>query len=683
MIRQNFLSLCLILGLTISLAGTTPEKLTFNKYHQPKDVTLMLKSWSSRFPRLTKLIPIGQSTEGSELIIIRIAAQPKDSPEPDSRPAIFVSANLEGVHPIGTEAALMLIEKFLTKYGSDKKITHLLEKRTVYVAPLLNPDAAQNFFADIRYERRSNGRPVDDDMDDLIDEDGPDDLNHDGYITQMRVKDPEGEWIPDPAEPRLMRKADPQKGEKGIYAIYTEGLDNDGDGKYNEDPIGGVELNRNFPHDFEYNVKRTGQWPISEKETIALVRFLVSHPNIAIVLNFSSENTFLNLQQTGKAKAARDKVKVPKQFATFLGLEPDKEYSIKEIVDILKGMNIAPGVEITEDMVAMFFGLGPAVTIDKQDMPFMEAIQKEYKDALKKAKLDYPEKRAKGVGKGSFVAYCYYQLGVQVFSSDLWAIPEPKKESEKDTLTVDKLKSMSSEEFIALGEEKIDSFLKEQGAPPNFKASTLIKMVESGRITPGKMAEMMEKMPKKPSAKGEEHPDSYILKWSDSVLKGKGFVPWTPYKHPTLGNVEIGGFVPYLKTTPLPNEIEKTISFHTDFYIKLMDRLAELEIKKTEVESLGENLYNVTVYFTNSGWFPTSTAQGKRAQTSWPITVRLKTTQGQLIFSGRPIETIPYIGGSGDTKKLEWTIQGKKGSKVTITANSPKIGSVSTTIVLK
>ena len=685
MTRSLIYTLCFFLSFAFVFAAV-PGELTFNKYHQPKEVNLLLKSWSSKYPQLTKLINIGKSSGKSDLFVFRIAAQAKGSPEPDSRLAVFVSANVEGVHMVGTEAVLMLIEKLLTGYSSDKKITSLLEKRTVYVAPLLNPDVARYYFDQPRYERRRNNKLIDDDLDDLIDEDGPDDLNKDGLITQMRVKDPEGRLIPDPTDPRLMRRADPKKGEKGIYKVYTEGLDNDGDGQYNEDPPGGIEINRNFPHDFEYYVKSAGLWPVSGKETIALVKFLVSHPNISMVLNFSSENTFLNLQQTGRAAAAGAKVKVPQRFASFLGLEADKEYDMQELINLLKGMNIFGGREIDESMVAMMLGLGAAMNIDRQDMPYIQAVQKDYKDALKKAKLDYPEKRAKGVRKGSFIAYCYYQYGVQVFSSDLWTIPEPKKKPEpkdKDALTVEKLKSMSSEDFLALGEEKIDAFLKEQGAPTNFKASMLINMVKSGRVTPERMVEMMERMPKRPATKEGEHPDSYILKWTDTALKGKGFVDWTPYKHPTLGDVEIGGFIPYLKTTPPPSEIEKTISFHTDFYIKLMDRLAELELKETKVKALEDGLYQVTVYFTNPGWFPTSTAQGRRARTSWPIRVELKTAKGQSIFSGRSVVTIPFIGGSGDAKKVEWTIRGKKGSKITITAKSPKLGSVTTTVVLQ
>lgn len=673
----------LIFSLAFVLQAARAEKISFVQYHKPDEVNSLLKSFASGYPQLATVVAIGKSYGQAEISVIRLAAQSKGSPDPDSRPAVFVSANIEGAHLIGTEAALQLIEKLLAGYGSDKAVTSLLDSKTVYIAPLLHPDGAKLAFSSPKYERHSNGRPVDDDLDMKEDEDGPDDLNNDGLITEMRVKDPEGKWIPDPKEPRLLRLADAKKGEKGVYAVYTEGLDNDGDGEYNEDPVGGVELNRNFPHDFEHGIQSAGLWPVSENETISLLKFLISHRNIALVLNFSTENTILNLQQTGQVRAAADKVKVPKQFATFLGLDPDQEYTLKEIVDVLKASGIGGGMEITEDMVAMFLGMGPAMAIDRQDMPFIEAVQKEYKDALKEAKLEYPEKRAKGVGKGSFAAYCYYQYGVPVFSADLWAVPEPKKEAAKDALTPEKLKAMSSEEFLALGEEKIAAFLKEQGAPPNFNAEMLMKMVKSGQVTPEKMAEMMEKMPKRPPAEGEEHPEAYVLNWADVAWKAKGYVPWTPYKHPTLGEVEIGGFVPYLKINPPTEDIEKTISFHVDFFIKLMQKLPELRIKKTKVEPLSADLYQVTVFFCNDGWLPTSTAQGRRALASWLIRVTLKTESEQTIFSGRPVESIPFLAGSGETKKLEWTIKGKKGSKLTITASSPKLGTLSQTLVLE
>ena len=665
------------------IAWTVPAVWPSTAYHRPEEVAAALKSSADKYSRLAKLDSIGKGSGGSDIWLLRIAGRPEAAPDPDARPAVFVAANIEGIHLIGTEAALALIDRLLSGYGKDGALTSILDKATVYVAPLLNPDTARHAFASPLFERRTNARAVDDDLDGISDEDGPDDINKDGFITNMRIPDPEGKYLPDPKEPRLMRLADSQKGEKGIYALYAEGIDNDGDGKYNEDADGGVDASRNFPHDFEYFVPGAGLYPASEDETAALLKFLASRGNIALVLNFSTENTILNQAQTGQARAGAERVRVPRMYADAFGLDPNAEYSVKEIADALKASGGIAGMEITEELVASFLGLGPAVAIDRQDQPLFEEIRKNYRDALKEAKIEYPEKRAKGAGKGSFNAYCYYQYGVPVFSQDLWAVPDPAKEAAKDALTADTIKAMSSEEFAALGEEKIDAFLKAQGVPPNFDAAAVLKMIRGGQITPSKIAEMMAQMPKRLGAEGAEHPESYLIKWSDSVLQGKGFADWTPFRHPTLGEVEIGGFVPYVRTNPPPDSIDKTIGFGVDFAFKLMAKLPDVAIGKTKVENLGQDLYRLTVYFTNNGWFPTSTAQGRKAQTAWPITVRLKTAPGQSLFSGRPIESIPFLEGSGGTGKIEWTVRGPKGSGVTVSAWSPRLGETAVQLVLE
>ncbi|MGB4704379.1 MAG: M14 family metallopeptidase [Candidatus Saccharicenans sp.] len=670
--------LALLMVFFLSVPGRSEKT-----FPSPAEVATRLKELSSRHSEICRLSSIGKSYGGQEIFLLEVAAG-KDRTKPVDRPGVLVVANSEGIHLSGTVAALQLAESILAAYGKDKAWTDFLNSRAVYVIPLLNPDAAAAYFSKPLLERTFNSRPVDEDNDGLVDEDGPEDLNGDGLITMMRVKSREGRWIVDPKNPRLMRQADPKKGEKGEYELYTEGIDNDGDGLFNEDGPGGVEINRNFPHDFEYFQKRAGLYPVSEPESEALLRFMFEHKNIAMVINFSTENNLLNMQQTGQARVGAERVRVPRQFASMLGLDPDTEYTLKEIVDALKGSGFGGGMEIDESLVATFLGLGPAVTLDRSDQAIYEELQKDYKNILKAAGLDYLEKRARGVGKGSFAAFCYYQYGVPVFSFDLWQVPEPKKEEKKDELTPERLKSMSSEEFLALGEEKIAAFLKERGAPPSFNASMLIKMVQSGQVTPARMAEMMEKMPRMAGAggpAGEEHPDAYLLAYSDNVLKGAGFVDRKPFKHPQLGEVEIGGFLPYLKYTPPPDQLQASVKVHVDFCQKLMMKLPELSIKETKVEKLGADLYRITVYLHNSGWLPTSFAQGRRALTAYPIRVTLGLDGKQRIFAGRPVETLPFLNG-GEVRKLEWTVQARKGSTVRVRVWSNRITPVEKTIKL-
>jgi hypothetical protein len=117
--------------------------------------------------------------------------------------------------------------------------------------------------------------------------------------------------------------------------------------------------------------------------------------------------------------------------------------------------------------------------------------------------------------------------------------------------------------------------------------------------------------------------------------------------------------------------------------LKLMQRLAELAIKSTKVEPEGEDTYKVTVHVANTGWFPTATAQGRRARTAWPVTVRLTLAKSQTLFSGLPIESIPSLAGSGGTRKLEWVVRGPKGSTLELVASAPRAGTASTTIALR
>jgi len=593
------------------------SQITFKNYHQYDEIKSTLQTLNSKYPETARIIKIGESASKKDLLILEIAAKTAGSGETYSRPAIFVSANIDGTHLIGSEAALKLAETLLENYRIEEQITTLLETKTVYIAPLLNPDAAQYFFNKPKQERQSNNNPMDDDLDGKIDEDGPDDLNKNGLITLMRVKDQYGDWIIDAQDPRLMRKVDTLKNDIEKYNIFTEGIDNDRDGKYNEDPIGGVNLNHNFPFEFEYKLNKTRTWPESEKETVALLEFLFDHPNISLVLSFSEQGSLLDFQQF---TTTNEKVKIPQNLVNALGMKNNSKYTLNELVEIIKKKNIlSSGTEINENTIAKFLGNESSEKIDDSDIPYFIKLQNDYKKLLKEANLLYTKNNTINITKGSFVPFCYYQYGVFVFSTDLWNVP-------------------------------------------NLDSAAISKSDQNNENV---------------------HPNYHSLKWSDDKLNGKGFVNWQPYKHPTLGDVEIGGFVPFVKINPPVSEIDKILSVQTNFFIELMQQVAELRINDITVRRIENNLYKIIVQFINPGWFPTSTAFSRESLTYSPIIVRLKIKKNQSIYSGEPMEIIEFIEGDNGIAKIEWTVKGPRGSTVIVTADSPKLGSVKETIELK
>ena len=194
---------------------------------------------------------------------------------------------------IGSELALYLADFLVRGYASDAAVKQRLDTSVVYIVPRVNADGAELMFAPVKTGRRTNATPFDADNDGRMDEDGPEDLNKDGVITLMRVKDPKGPFMVSPDDPRLMKRADPSKGESGGWALYWEGLDKDGDGFIAEDGPGGVDINRNFMHQYPYYEPDAGRYMVSEAETRAMLEFVLKHRNIAAILTFGESDNLI------------------------------------------------------------------------------------------------------------------------------------------------------------------------------------------------------------------------------------------------------------------------------------------------------------------------------------------------------------------------------------------------------
>ena len=218
------------------------------------------------------------------------------------RPAMLVVAGIEGNDLAGTAIAVAWMESLAKSYAADERVRKLLDSTTIHVWPRVNPDGAKAWFAKPRRETATNDQPFDDDHDGLLDEDGPDDLDGDGLITSMRVEDPDGDYILDPLDSRLLLKADRQKGERGAWRLFSEGRDNDGDSEWNEDSIGGVNFNRNFPFGYKFFAPDSGRHQVSEVETRSLADFIIAHPEIGIVFTYGAAD---NLAQTPKGEAPK------------------------------------------------------------------------------------------------------------------------------------------------------------------------------------------------------------------------------------------------------------------------------------------------------------------------------------------------------------------------------------------
>ncbi|MCA0152527.1 WD40/YVTN/BNR-like repeat-containing protein [Winogradskyella vincentii] len=92
------------------------------------------------------------------------------------------------------------------------------------------------------------------------------------------------------------------------------------------------------------------------------------------------------------------------------------------------------------------------------------------------------------------------RIGVAVFNDNIiYAVhdsqfrrPDEKKKSDKRGLTKEDFKTMSNEDFLALDDKKLNTFLKTNGFQEKYRAENVKQMVRSGNVKPIDIAKYLE-----------------------------------------------------------------------------------------------------------------------------------------------------------------------------------------------
>ncbi len=637
-------------------------------YRPPDRIAAELGTIEKEHKDVASVQTLGRTPGGRDILMIELGPADKEVP------AILLVANMVGDCPPATRGAMHLISQLTGEWKTS------LDSLRWYIFPLGNPDGYANFFKSPLDSRPLNARPVNDDKDNAVDEDGPDDLNGDGYITMMRQVHPEGRWIEIEDNPVLMKRAESGKGERGKYRTFREGIDNDGDGDINEDGPGGAVPGHNFPHDFQQYTNTDGLYAASEAETRAVLRFAFDHPEIAMILVFDRTNSLLNVPESSKkSEATQDTYKLPEWMSRQMGIDPDEEFTMEQLIEM--GKETTGIQDLTEEMVLQFLGVGAAVNPDRKDLPYWNEISERYKEFLKEAGIDDKRLKPKEFPSGSVQEWGYFQYGVPAFSMDFWTLPEAKKEEpeekEEGMITPDELEKMSNEEFIALGTEKIDAFLKASGAPAQYTAEMVVMGLQGGMMDTKKMAEMMRKMKKKEEAGGADETEQALYDYNPDA-----FVAWQSYDHPTLGQVEIGGMIPYSTVAPSADFIDSLIGIQLPFVRNLVSWLPKVAIDKVEVEEKNDGVWQIDVWVANTGFLPYPTHQGRRCQRPSPAVATIS-EEGISILDGRQRTVLGLLDGSGGVEKVTWLVSGDEGIDVDIAVQTFSAGSDQRTITLR
>jgi len=158
-----------------------------------------------------------------------------------------------------------------------------------------------------------------------------------------------------------------------------------------------------------------------------------------------------------------------------------------------------------------------------------------------------------------------------------------------------------------------------------------------------------------------EEDDLAILRWNDDNLGGAGFVAWTPFTHPQLGPVEIGGWdTLWTWRNPPAKFLEEEIEKNHRFSLVQASMAPRLEVRHLVAEPLGAGTAKVTLVVENTGFLPTYVSRrALERKMSRPVRIEV---EGGVLVSGERVTEVGHL--EGRSNKLDWTSTGATDNRV-------------------
>jgi murein tripeptide amidase MpaA len=556
----------------------------YDRFVKFEELTSLLRAAVDKFPKLAKLAPIGDSYEGRPVWCVTITNFETGSDA--DKPAFYVDANIHATELSGSVAALKLIDVLLTQYGKREDITRLLDSRAVYVLPRVNPDGAEWAMADKPKFIRSSTRPYPYD-EDAIEGLEAEDIDGDGRILMMRMKDPNGPWKKHPSEPRLMVRRDPVETGGEYYRIVSEGRVKNFDG-FNL-PVArtkqGLDLNRNFPEEWRPESKQlgAGDFPTSEPEVRNCVEFINKHRNVCGGLFFHTWSGVLLRPYGTKADD-----EMPPEDLWVFNTQGKK------------------GEELTGY---------PAISVFHEFKYHPKEVITGTQDWL------------------------YTELGSYAWVVEIWC---PMREA-------------------GIKDYKYIDWFRDHPVEDDLK----------------------------------------LLKWSDEVHKGEGYVDWYEYDHPELGKIELGGWDRFHTfSNPPPHLMEKEISKFHDWIIFQALMSPKLEHHSTEVTKLGDDLWRIDFGVQNTGYLATDVSKTTREKKYVRgVVAEIELPEGATLVEGKQriegpqlegrahyhtlVSFFPGANATQDRCRFTWIVKASKSAQISMFAKHDRAGTAAYVVALR
>ncbi len=134
----------------------------FRSYSEPGGIRDELIALSREYPRLTKLVVIGESVQGQDILALKVTQNARGLAD-GLRPSVLYSSTQHAREWITTEMNRRLLRYYLEGYRTDPEVRRVVDRTELWFVPVANPDGYDHTFTEGNRLWRKNLRDNDGD----------------------------------------------------------------------------------------------------------------------------------------------------------------------------------------------------------------------------------------------------------------------------------------------------------------------------------------------------------------------------------------------------------------------------------------------------------------------------------------------------------------------------------------
>jgi len=115
------------------------SKNNWDYYPTYQEYVDMMNNFSILFPEICKTYSLGTLPSGREILIVQIS---DNVGEKENEPSFLYTSSMHGNELAGYVLSLRLIDHLLNNYGTNQRLTELIDGIDIWINPLANPDGA-------------------------------------------------------------------------------------------------------------------------------------------------------------------------------------------------------------------------------------------------------------------------------------------------------------------------------------------------------------------------------------------------------------------------------------------------------------------------------------------------------------------------------------------------------------